>query len=174
MNMFPHTVTIINHEIVHDKSTAKDTEYLYFTVLDGVFMDSVKGKSTQETGLVNADSVTLYIPENVTAKDGGLIILTDENGVTLADELARLLSEDRGNYITAKKYASPISYWGSDDKSEIWTVSPKNTYIVKGKGIDPTLKIQKIEAAHDYVYNVTKVDYMDFGGGMAHWEVWGV
>ena len=113
-----------------------------------MLLDAVKAKNVNESGLQGADSVTLYIPKDVEAVDG----------VTGA----------------VKSYVGPVEFWRADDQSAIWTLSTSgNTFFVKGEAVHPDWDVQKIEAAYDDVYDVTKVDFKDFGGDMSHWEVGG-
>ena len=60
--MFPHTVTLYNVSVEIDPATMKETTVNHITVLEGVLLDAVKGKNVNESGLVDADAVTLYIP----------------------------------------------------------------------------------------------------------------
>ena len=77
-------------------------------------------------------------------------------------------------YIPAKRYIGPIEFWRSDNKSALWTLSVgRNCFFVKGEAVHPDWTVQTIEAAYDDVYDVTKVDFKDFGGDMSHWEVGG-
>lgn len=74
----------------------------------------------------------------------------------------------------AKRYIGPIEFWRADDKSTLWTLSvSRNCFFVKGEAVHPDWTVQTIEAAYDDVYDVTKVDFKDFGGEMSHWEVGG-
>ena len=71
-------------------------------------------------------------------------------------------------------YAGPVEFWRAEDKSGLWTLSAGgNTFFVKGRAVHPDWSVQKIEAAYDDVYDITKVDFKDFGGDMSHWEVGG-
>lgn len=149
MSMFPHTVTLYITDKKTDSSTMNDVFVSYITVLEGVLMTAVKAKNVNATGLEGADSVTLYIPLNVKATDG----VTGE----------------------PKEYMPPVEFWRQDDKSGIWTLSPgSSTFFVKGRVVHEDWDNQKISAAYDYVYDVTKVDFKDYGGSMRHWEVGGV
>ena len=80
MDMFPHTVTLYNVSVETDPATLEERTINHITVLEGVLLDAVKGKNVNESGLVDADSVTLYIPANVSATDG----VTGEKSGTLA------------------------------------------------------------------------------------------
>lgn len=146
--MFPHVVTIYNVVTEEDQTTFEETTTNYITILRGVLLDAVKAKNVNESGLQGADSVTLYIPKDVEAVDG----------VTGA----------------AKTYSGSVEFWRADDRSAIWTLSTSgNTFFVKDEAVHPDWDVQKIEAAYDDVYDVTKVDFKDFGGDMSHWEVGG-
>lgn len=147
-DMFPHTVTVYNVSIEEDQETFTEERVNNITILQGVLLDAVKGSNVVSSGLEGADSVTLYIPKSVTAIDGA----------TKAE----------------KTYLNPLDYWRSGEKSSYWTLSPtESTFFVKGEVVEPELTAQKIEAAYDHVYNVTKVDFKDFGDEMSHWEVGG-
>ena len=57
----------------------------------------------------------------------------------------------------------------------LWTLSTnRSCFFVKGEHVHPDWDAQTVEAKYDDVYDVSKVDYKDFGGEMAHWEVGGV
>lgn len=147
--MFPHTVTLYNTETEETPETGfTPTLVNHITILRGVLLDAVKAKNVNESGLVGADSVTLYIPRDVEAVDG----VTGE----------------------PKEHIGPIEFWRMDDKSGNWTLSAgQNTFFVKGEAVHPDWTGEKISAAYDDVYDVTKVDFKDFGGAMSHWEVGG-
>lgn len=147
-SVFPHTVTLYNVSVEIDPATMKETTVNHITVLEGVLLDAVKGKNVNESGLVDADAVALYIPTNASATDG----VTGEK----------------------KRYVGPVEFWNGDSRDGMWTLSPgQNTFFVKGKAIHPDWSSQKISAAYDYVYDVKTVDFKDFGGEMPHWEVGG-
>lgn len=146
--MFPHTVTLYNVVTEEDPATFDEVTTNHITVLEGVLLDTVKAHNVNESGLVDADSVTLYIPRSVKATDG----VTGE----------------------PKAYTGPVEFWNAENWDGLWTLSTgQNTFFVKGKAIHPDWSSQKIDAAYDDVYTVTKVDFKDFGGEMSHWEVGG-
>lgn len=147
MSMFPHVVTLYNATSEEDPAHGfKPVLTNHITVLDGVLFDAVKGVNVSRSGLESADSVILYIPANVNATDG----ITGEK----------------------KQYVGPIEFWRSDDKSHIWTLKPgRDCLFIKGRAVHSDWSAQKLEAAYDDVYDVTKVDFKDFGGDMSHWEV---
>lgn len=146
--MFPHVVTLYNVVTEEDQSTFQEKTVNYITILRGVLLDASKASNVNESGLESADAVNLYIPLSVTAVDG----LTAQK----------------------KRYCGPVEFWRAEDKSGLWTLSDSgNTYFVKGEAVHEDWSIQKLEAAYDDVYDVTKVDFKDFGGDMSHWEVGG-
>lgn len=147
--MFPHVVTLYNADTEELPETGfEPTLVNHITILRGVLLDAVKAKNVNESGLVNADSVKLYIPLSVEAVDG----ITGE----------------------PKKYKGPIEFWRMEDKRGYWTLSiGQNTFFVKGEAVHPDWTSQKIDATYDDVYDVTTVDFKDFGGEMSHWEVGG-
>lgn len=153
--MFPHTVTIYNVATEIDKATLKDVTVNHITVLKGVLLDETKAANVRASGLESADSADLYIPFNVNAVDG----VTGEK----------------------KQYLSPAEFWKLSDKTGYWTlaISSKkqdvdgSTFFVKGNVVEPDMTVQDINLKYDNVFNITKVDEKDFGGGMAHWEVGG-
>ena len=120
----------------------------YIAVLRGVLLDESKASNVSKSGLEGADAVNLYIPADVEAVDG----VTGEK----------------------KSYAGPIEFWRAEDKTGLWTLSVgRNCFFVKGEAVHPDWTVQTIEAAYDSVYDVTKVDFKDYGGEMSHWEVGG-
>ncbi len=150
MSMFPHVVTVYNTDTTElPENDFKPTLVNYITVLHGVLLDASKGSNVTKSGLEGADAVNLYIPVGVEAVDG----------MTGA----------------AKRYIGPVEYWRADDKSTLWTLSVgRNCFFVKGEAVHPDWTVQTIEAAYDDVYDVTKVDFKDFGGEMSHFQVGGV
>lgn len=146
--MFPHVVTIYNVAKETDLSNMDDVLTNYITILRGVLLDAVKAKNINQSGLVGADSVTLYIPKDVEAVDG----VTGET----------------------KQYMGPIEFFRAEARDSYWTLSTSgSTFFVKGEAVHPDWTVQTIEAAYDDVYDVNTVDFKDFGGDMSHWEVGG-
>ena len=149
MIMFPHTVTIYNTETEEnpDSNFSPVVKY-HITILRGVLLDASKAANISKSGLDSADSANLYIPVSVKAVDG----------ITGSE----------------KRYVGPTEFWPSEDKSGLWTISDSgNTLFVKGEIAHPELTVQALKASYDDVYNVTRVDFKDFGGDMSHWEVGG-
>ena len=148
MDMFPHVVTLYNVSVEEDPATFETISVNYITVLEGVLLDAVKAVNVNRSGLEGADSVMLYIPQNVKAVDG----VTGK----------------------PKMHIGPVEFWKADDKSGLWTLKPgQDCFFIKGRAVHPDWSVQKLEAAYDDVYDVTKVDFKDFGGDMSPWEVGG-
>ncbi len=153
MSMFPHTVTIYNAQTEESPETGfKPVLRNYITVLRGVLLDGTKAVNVRQSGLVGADSVTLYIPFDVKAIDG----------ITGAQ----------------KKYVGPMEFWrDKQDRDGIWTLSVDgnggHTFFVQGEAVEPSKTFEAISLLYDGVYNVTKIDAKDFGT-LKHWEVGGV
>ena len=147
MSMFPHTVTLYQAETI--PGDRYDDKFInHITVLEGVLLIASKAANVRATGLEGADEVNLHIPFNVKAVDG----------VTGKE----------------KRYVDPIEGWkNEEDKSGIWTISI-GTVFVKGRVIEPGADWNQLELGYDDVYQVTKVDRMDFGSpDMQHWEIGG-
>lgn len=142
MTMFPHTVTVYN---TSENPVTFELEN-YITVLRGVFYDSAKAVNVRESGLANADSVNLIIPFSVEAVDG--------------------LTGEPQTYLPPKKYDTAV------DKIKHWTIKTSDCFFVKGEIVRPNLSFRDINAAFDYVHNVTTVDEKDFGN-LKHWAVGG-
>lgn len=142
MSMFPHTITVYN---TSENPTTFETEN-HITVLRGVFYDSAKAVNVRESGLSNADSVNLIIPFDVEAVDG----VTGE----------------------PQTYLAPKEYETAADKSQFWTIKTSDCFFVKGEVVQPGMSFRDINAAFDYVHNVTTVDEKDFGG-LPHFSVGG-
>lgn len=147
MSMFPHTVTLYQTEKTIDEKL-NETITNHITVLRGVLFVASKGANVRASGLEGADAVNLQIPFDVDATDG----LTGEK----------------------KEYVDPVEGWKrSADKSKVWTISTGTTF-VKGEVIEPDATRTALELGYDDVYQVTKVDKIDFGSqNMQHFEVGG-
>lgn len=145
-SMFPHTVTLYQTEtVVGDK--LNETTINHITILNGVLLIDSKAANIRATGMEGADAVNLHIPFDVTAVDG------------VADK--------------EKIYVDPVEYWKTEDKSGVWTISI-GTVFVKGRVVDPNASRTALELGYDDVYQVTKVDKLDFGNAdMQHFEIGG-
>lgn len=146
----PHTVTIYNVIPETDLETFEETERVYITILQGVFLDASKAVNVRESGLESADAVDLFIPFSVKAIDG-----------TTREE---------------KQYVKPQAFWQAShaERADYWTLGVEGnggeTFFVKGEVVEPAIAAR----AHDDAYNVTKVDTKDFGRPqMQHWQVGG-
>ena len=111
-----------------------------------VLLIASKAANVWATGLEGADAVNLHIPFGVRSVDG----LTGEE----------------------KTYVDPVEGWKREqDKSKVWTIAV-GTVFVKGKVVDPEATRTALEPGYDDVYQVTKVDKIDFGSpDMQHWEM---
>lgn len=144
-SMFSHTVTLYQIETTVDDKLHEVT-INHITILKGVLLEASKAANVRETGLEGADAVNLYIPFDVEAVDG----------VTGKE----------------KKYVDPVEGWKTEaDKSGVWTISI-GTVFVKGEVVEPDASRAALELGYDDVYQVTKVDKMDYGG-LPHWEIGG-
>lgn len=144
-SMSPHTVTLYQQETVIDNKL-NETTVNHITVLHGVLLIASKAANVRATGLEGADAVNLHIPFGVKAVDG----VTGEE----------------------KTYVDPVEGWKKEqDKSKVWTIAI-GTVFVKDEVVEPDATRTALELGYDDVYQVTKVDKLDFGG-MPHWEVGG-
>lgn len=150
--MSSHTVTVYN-VITREtpESGFRPERRSYITVLRGVHLDASKAVNVNASGNEGADAVDLYIPFDVEAVDG----ITGE----------------------PKAYAGPMELWHLDDIEKYWTLSldgqgEGDTFFVKGEIVEPSLDFQGMSLKYDGVYNITKVDELDYGG-LPHWEVGG-
>lgn len=46
------------------------------------------------------------------------------------------------------------------------------TFFIKGEAVEPDAAVEDLEREHGHVYQVTRVDALDFGG-LPHWEIGG-
>lgn len=151
-NMYPHTVTIYNVITREDPAQGyRPTQKNYITILRGVLLVASKAVNERESGLTSADAVDLYIPHDVEAVDA----ITGE----------------------PKTYCGPMEFWKREDIDKLWTMSldgqgEGDTFFAKDVVIEPTLSFEGVSLKYDNVYNITKVDNLDFGG-LQHWEVGG-
>lgn len=145
----PHTVTLFTTSTEIDKETFTEKTYSNITILKGVFLDAVKASNVNQSGLVGADAVDLFIPFSVDARDG----------VTGAK----------------KKFSGRMEYWHSEDKSALWTLTDGgDTFFVKGVAVEEGKDFSFVSMKYDDVYVVTKIDEKDFGApDMQHWQVGG-
>lgn len=151
-SMFPHTVTIYNVITRENPSEGfKPERKNYMTILRGVFLDASKAFNVNQSGLKDADAVDLMIPFDVEAVDA----ITGE----------------------PKTYIGPMELWRREDIDKLWTMSldgqgEGDSFFVKGEVVEPDLDFNGISMKYDGVYNITKVDELDYGG-LPHWEVGG-
>lgn len=155
MSMFPHTVTLYNTEQVRNpEDITRPFMVNHITILKGVLLDATKGVNVIESGLVDANSVELYIPYDVIAVDGAFA-----NDIETSPR---------------KKYVGPIEYWSAEDKAGLWTLQANNNnFFIKGLAVeDENASRTLIEMKYDDVYTISSVDDLDYGG-LKHFEVGG-
>ena len=147
--MFPHTVTV--YKVWEDADTLEMRYNL--TVLKGVLLDISKGSNVEKSGLVDADSATLYIPFSVKAVDA-------------------MTGED-------KQYLPPKEFNRAEDKSKYWTLdtggesSSSSNFFIKGEQSEQ-LSFGMARNKYDFVFDISTVDTKDFGtADMQHWQVGG-
>lgn len=145
--MSPHTVTLYQTESIPG-DRYNDRTVNHITVLEGVLLIASKAANVRATGLEGADAVNLHIPFSVKAVDG----------VTGKE----------------KRYVDPIEGWKTEeDKSGIWTISI-GTVFIKGRVVEPDASQTVLALGYDDVYQVTKIDKIDFGSpDMWHFEIGG-
>lgn len=147
--MFPHTLTLYTVESRTDPATMRTEQVSNITVLDGVLVVPVTASKVDDKGYAGADTVTVYIPFGVKARDG----------VSGAE----------------KRYMEPKAYAQAEDKAGIWTLSTAGkTFYIKGEVVEPGKTRAELEQAFDDVYSLTRVAQRDFGPvDMQHWEIGG-
>lgn len=113
------------------------------TVLSGVFWDSTKGISIGKGNLTSDDEATVRIPVQVRCK--------------------------------GRQYISPKVFAGLEDKTGYWTLSPEDRMVYGDIPfvVDDEHRISMLEQQYDDVLTITKVNYLCYGGHLAHWEVGG-
>lgn len=151
MNMFPHTVTVYNK--VEDETTG--AAIYNITILRGVFLDISKGANVMKSGLVSADSATLYIPMSIKAINADT---SEEQKFVGQKEYERLAQSDLHEYWTLRTGGSS---------------STVDCFFVKGEVTEKS-GFNDLKNRYDDVYDVSTVDTKDFGSmSMWHWEVGG-
>ncbi len=90
-----------------------------------------------------------------------------KTGVSSADSVVIIIPK---NIVTERKYENPVAFAELSDKSQNWTLS-SGDYIVKGAVDYEIEKSIKGLNAFDDVCRISSVDFKDFGGNMAHFEV---
>lgn len=114
------------------------------TVLRGVFVDRTRASGVNTNGLVNQDSVMLYIP----------------------------LEAEAENALTGEKqhYLKPKVYQAKEDKSAFWTIDPGagqvGCFFVCGE-VTEQAKYQIINQKYDDVYRIQSAAIRNFGATAA-------
>ena len=144
--MFPHAVTVFNSYEDDDLKMRYSV-----TILRGVLLDVSKGTNVAKTGLIDADTATLYIPFSVEAVS------------TTGDK---------------KTYVDPKVFYAAKDQQSLWTLdsggqsNSTSTYFVKGE-VSEMMSLKELRQVYNFAYDVSTVDVRDFGGEMQHWQVGG-
>ena len=137
----PHTVTIF---ILTEGDSGT---VINSAVLENVFLDRSKASNIQKSGLQDADSATLFIPDDVGCTK------------TYAQPKAYMDATDK------------TGLWTVFDGGEM---SGCDCYFIKGAITDWTGTYTQAKEAYDDVYHVTSVDVRDFGSQrMRHLQVGG-
>lgn len=114
------------------------------TVLRGVFVDRTRASGVNTNGLVNQDSVTLYIPLDVEAENA-------ETG-------------------DPQHYLKPKAYSAKEDKAPYWTIDPGagqiGCFFALGE-LSECAKYQTINQKYDDVYRVQSAALRNFGTSAA-------
>lgn len=149
MSMFPHTITLYSYDMQQSEDY-NDKKVYNATVLKGVLFDATKASNVNKSGLVNADSVMVYIPFNV-----------DSGAKTYLPPVEYSASAEKEKHWTLRTGKNDFFVKGETiDPGESWDGTPHD--------------YEYMRSHHDYVYLVSTVDMKDFGEpGMQHWEVGG-
>ena len=140
----PHVITLVN--CIEGEDYAM--QYLP-TVLHGVMLQASKRSNVNKSGLIDADSVTLFIPFSV-----------DSGGKTFYKPKEYAALDDKSEAWTLKS--------GGDS-------SAVECYFIKGDVLAAGVSYAQALEMFDDVYRVTSVDVRDFGSAtMQHWQVGGI
>lgn len=90
-----------------------------------------------------------------------------KTGVSSADSVVIIIPK---NIATERKYEKPVAFGALPDTSQSWTLA-SGDYIVKGSVDYEIEKSIKELNVFDDVCRISSVDFKDFGGNMAHFEV---
>ena len=136
----PHIVSVINHH--------HDTPYL--TILRGVMLQPLDGRSVQRRGDQDASSAVLYIPFSAPARNAA------------------------GESVS---FLPPREYARCSDPEKHWTLQPEGEsagradFFVKGELRSPCT-LSEARERNDYVYVIAGYYLHDYGSqSMRHYEV---
>lgn len=149
MSMFPHTITLYSTDVEQAEDYNDKTVY-NATVLKGVLFDAAKASNVNKSGLLNADSVMVYIPFSV-----------DTGVKTHLPPIEYEKSPEKEKHWTLRT-----------GKGDFFV---KGEVIDPGLGRDGFPHDYEYMSKHyDFVYLVSTVDMKDFGSpDMRLWEVGG-
>ena len=161
--MFEDEITLYNRK--YDPSI-KDYVYVR-TYLTGVNIDLTKAVNVIKSGLENANTGTIVIPEDIDSQ--GKVFLSPKKY-----KKARVynpLTVKEVNEATVKNI-NEIKVFLLSKAEEVWTLQPGDiivanlvNYVIKN---DNTIK--KLRDEYDDVYEIVTVD-TKLKGGLPHWEV---
>lgn len=161
--MFEEEITLFNRKYDNE---IKD--YIFIkTFLTGVNIDIKKAVNVIKSGLENANTGTIIIPEEV--ETYGKIFLDPKKF-----KQAKVFNSLSVNEVNNKKVdaVNEIKIYLLGKPENVWTLQPGDI-IVSGL-IDYTIKgdnnITKLRNEYDYVYEIVSVD-PKLKGGLPHWEV---
>lgn len=161
--MFEDEVTIFNKK--YDESI-KDYVYIR-TYLVGVNLDLTKAINVIKSGLENANTGTLVVPESVESEEKLFLRPKEYKRAKVFNPLTvRDVNKSEVNTMDKIKVLS------LKNSEEVWTLQPGDI-IVSGL-IDYVIKnentIKKLRDEYDDVYEIVSVD-TKLKGGLPHWEV---
>ena len=142
----PHSVTVYN---------ARRDGTVWIAFLEGVFLDTSRGRGVMKNGAAGDDSAALFIPADCRAVD-------PRSGQTLrfcgAGDFDRL--ENCGGF---------------------WTVGPRDgrscadCFFVRGMVVEPEMSFAEIKDRYEDVFRVSSAAARDFGSEyMRHWGIGGM
>ncbi len=136
----PHTVSLITF---HNSAP-------HLTLLRGVMLQAMNGRSVQLRGDTDAAEATLYIPLSVRAEN------------------------PTGESVT---FLPPLDYARCPDPENHWTLQPEGesagrcSFFVKGD-LPAPCTLAEAREQHDFVYTVAGWQLHDYGSrALRHWEV---
>ncbi len=161
--MFEDEVTIFNKK--YDESI-KDYVYIR-TYLVGVNLDLTKAINVIKSGLENANTGTLVVPDSVESEEKQFLRPKEYKRAKVFNPLT-VSDVNKSEVNTMNK----IKVLSLENSEEVWTLQPGDI-IVSGL-IDYVIKnentIKKLRDEYDDVYEIVSVD-TKLKGGLPHWEV---
>ena len=141
----PHSVTVYN---------ARRDGTVWIAFLEGVFLDTSRGRGVMKNGAAGDDSAALFIPADCRAVDP---LSGQELRFCTAGEFDRL-----------------------ENRDGFWTVGPRDgrscadCFFVRGKVVEPEMSFGSIRDRYEDVFRVSSAAVQDFGSAdMRHWQIGG-